>query len=246
MGKMIKLTNDNKQFPVYESGSKGKTNSGLIVIHEVWGLPDHIKDIADRFATEGYEVVAPDLLSEVGMTKELVGDLNEQLFDPERSTKAQPKLRELMAPMQAPGFGEITVDKIKRCFDYLETKLGSDAKIGVTGFCFGGTYSFSLAVHQPNLKAAVPFYGNADYSVDQLEQIKCPVLAFYGQNDEGLISGLDDLKEKMKEAKVDFTAQVYDNCGHAFFNDTNRFSYYEPAAKDAWNRALDFLEVNLK
>ena len=247
MQKTVELKSDGARFPAYISRPpKGVIiKGGLIVIHEVWGLADHIRDVADRFALEGYVALAPDLLSETGITTELVGELQEELFDPERRAQAQPKLRKLMAPLQAPGFGEQTTAKVRRCYEYLAKQDDVQQRIGITGFCFGGTYSFSLAVHEPALKAAVPFYGHSDFSVAQLKDVTCPILAFYGEDDERLMSGLPELKANMKAAGVDFTAQVYKNCGHAFFNDTNSFTYNPAAAQDAWQKTLRFLAANL-
>jgi len=202
-----------------------------------------LKGVADRFAGEGYLVVAPELLG-AGITNKLAGELQQELFDPERRAQAQPKIRELMASMQAPGFAEQTLANIQACFNYLTGQEGVNDRIGITGFCFGGTYSFSLAVVQPKLKVAAPFYGHTDFSAEELKNIQCPILAFYGENDERLIAGLPELKTKMKEAGVDFTAQVYKDCGHAFFNDTNKFTYNKAAAQDAWTRTLEFIEKN--
>lgn len=244
MGKMTELRSGGKDFPVYISKPTRSVRGGIIVIHEVWGLVDHTKDIADRFAKEGYIALAPNLLSEVGITAQLVGELQEELFDPVRRSQAQPKLRKLMAPMQAPGFGEQTLDRVKQCFDYLFDQKEVEEKVSITGFCFGGSYSFSLAVHEPRLKAAIPFYGHADFSVEQLQKIKCPILAFYGEKDENLMSSLPELKAKMKDAGVDFKAKVYKDCGHAFFNDTNRLTYNSHAATDAWLKTKQFLASN--
>lgn len=244
MGEMIELEAAGKKFPVYVVKPQTETKGGLIVIHEVWGLVDHIKAVADRFAAEGYTVVSPNLLSETGITNELAGELQQELFDPERRAQAQPKLRELMAPIQAPGFAEETTKKVQECYNYLSNQGGVGEKIGITGFCFGGTYSFGLAVVEPRLRAAVPFYGHADFSVEELKNIKCPILAFYGEDDERLMNSLPELKAKMQEAGVDFTAQVYKDCGHAFFNDTNKFTYNKVAAKDAWTQTLEFIDKN--
>jgi len=241
MGKMIELTVNGTPLEVYEAIPEGEIKGGLIVIEEVWGLTDHIKDVADRYAAEGYWVVSPELLSETHI-KEHAATLMLDLFNPEKRNEAQPKLRALMAPMQEPGFGEKTVARTRACFDYLYAKPEVHEWVAVTGFCFGGSYSFALAVAEPRLKAAVPFYGHADLSdPDRLKGIACPILAFYGETDEGLISGLPDVKAAMEAAKVDFTAQVYPGCGHAFFNDTNPYAYNAPAAKDAWERTLAFL-----
>jgi len=246
MGDMIELDSGGKQFPAYVVRPQGEVKGGLIVIHEAWGLDDHIKSVAERYGSEGYMVIAPDLLSETGITAKLTGDLQEELFDPERRTAAQPKVRELMAPIRAPGFAEQTTAKVQECYDYLAAQENVGERVGITGFCFGGTYSFALAVHQPKLRVAVPFYGHADYSFQELAEIKCPILAFYGENDERLMAQLPELKAKMLEAGVDFTAQVYKDCGHAFFNDTNRFAYNKVAAKDAWEKALEFIEKSFR
>lgn len=235
----------NKKFPVYVTEPTGPVKGGLIVVHEVWGLVDHIKRVADRFAAESYLVVAPDLLSDTKMDEQVGVKLQHDLFDPQTRNQAQPAMREFMAPLNAPGFADETIAKLKVCFDYLFDQAQTHQQVAVAGFCFGGTYSFSLAVAEPRLKAVVPFYGHADYGVDQLKHISCPILAFYGQQDKGLMDGLDTLKNNMQEANVDFTTQVYPDCGHAFFNDTNIFAYNQTAATDAWSRVLEFLGSNL-
>lgn len=223
-----------------DDGARG----GVILIHEVWGLVDHTKDVAERIAGEGYVVLAPDLLSDALDVKTL-GGLQEGLFDPARRNQIQPQLRQLMAPMNSPEFGQRTLTRLKACFNYLYDLPEVRQKVAVIGYCFGGSYSFTLAVNEPRLKLAVPFYGNCDYSVSELKQITCPVRAFYGQNDAGIVPQLPDLKKRMKEAGVDFRAKVYPICGHAFFNDTNRFAYNEAAAKDAWQLTVKYLADTL-
>ncbi len=219
----------------------------MIVVHEVWGLVAHIQDVADRYAAEGYLALAPDLFSDLGIAEKLSSELQEGLFDPdpERRNQVQPVLRELMAPMRLPEFAGQTLAKLRAGFESLAADPSVAGRIGITGFCFGGTSSFSLAVHEPRLKAVVPFYGHADYPVEQLSAIVAPVLAFYGENDASLIQALPALTAAMKAAGVDFTPVVYPGCGHAFFNDTNRFAYNALAAGDAWRRTLQFLEVGL-
>jgi carboxymethylenebutenolidase len=241
MGEMIELSAGGKQFPGYVARPSGEVKGALIVIHEVWGLVNQVKGVADRFAHEGYIALAPEFLGEMGITEKLAGKLQSELFDPKRRNQAQPKLRELMTPMRAPGFGETVLAGVQACFTYLENQEGVKGRIGIVGFCFGGSYSFSLAVHQPKLKAAIPFYGHADFSVEELKNITCPVLAFYGENDERLMTQLPELKINMQQAAVDFRPQVYPDCGHAFFNETNPFAYNKAAADDAWEKTLDFI-----
>lgn len=244
MAEMITLSND---FDAYLATPEGEVKGGLIVIHEVWGLVDHTKDVADRFAKEGYLVLAPSLLAEFGLTEEKADEFQKLLFDPaadqEQKSKAQPAFREMLAPLRAPEFAAKTAARVQACFDYLAER--SNDKVAITGFCFGGTYSFSLAVREPRLKAAIPFYGHADFSAAELAEIEAPVLAFYGEKDQALVSNLPELTTKMQEAGVDFEAVVYPGTGHAFFNDANEWVYNEAAAKDSWTKTLDFLAAKL-
>ncbi len=241
MGNIVTIKSTEGDVPAYEARPEGEIKGGLIVIHEVWGLAPHIKSVADRFAAEGYLALAPDLLSGTIDVASAAG-LQEDLFNPEKRNEVQPKLRQLMAPIMNPEFGQKTTARVRDCFDYLFAKPETSQKVAVVGFCFGGTYSFALAVHEPKLKLALPFYGHADFTVDELANIKCPVRAFYGERDENLMQSLPELKEKMHRAGVDFEATVYPDCGHAFFNDTNRFAYNQAAAKDAWQKSLVALE----
>jgi carboxymethylenebutenolidase len=222
MGKTISLEYNGEPIEVYEAIPEGEIKGGLIVIEEVWGLTDHIKSIADRYAREGYYVLSPELLSETHI-KEHADTLMLDLFNPEKRNETQPKLRALMTPMQEPGFGEKTVGRVKACFNY----------------------SYALALAEPRLKAALPFYGHAKIDdPEALKKITCPIAAFYGEKDEGLMSSLPEVEKAMKDAGVAFEDKVYPDCGHAFFNDTNPFAYNESAAKDAWQCALDFLSAN--
>jgi carboxymethylenebutenolidase len=113
--------------------------------------------------------------------------------------------------------------------------------VSVLGFCFGGTYSFNLAAHDDRIKHAVPFYGHAP-SEDNLKNIQCPILAFYGDEDANLMESLPQLKEDMEKNGKDFEAVVYTGVGHAFFNDTNEHAYDATSAEDAWNKTLAFLK----
>jgi carboxymethylenebutenolidase len=165
-----------------------------------------------------------------------------QARDPATRDEAQKKIRAAWAPLNVPEFGKETVGRTRFCFDYLAHLKNVDAgRISVIGFCFGGTYAFSLAVNEPKLHSTVAFYGHAPESEEELAKIKCSVLAFYGEQDENLIKDLPALQEKMDRLEKDFESVVYPNCGHAFFNDTNPHTYNKTAAEDAWLKLLDFL-----
>lgn len=241
MGINDELITTKGNITTYLAQPTGTPKGGIVVIHEVWGLNDHTKNIADRFAAEGYIALAPDLLSDTVNLPE-ARKMQEDLFNPKTRNEVQPKLRALMTPMHDPAFGELTLTRIRECFNHLFAMEELNERIAVVGFCFGGTYSYTLAVNEPRLKLAVPFYGHNSYGVEDLKRISCPVRAFYGQNDEGLMSALPNLKEEMKAAGVDYEATVYPNCGHAFFNDTNKYSYNQAAATDSWKRTLEYLQ----
>ncbi len=241
---MEKLQYNNQDFPVYIAKPGTQPKGGLIVIHEVWGLSDHIKQVADRFAKEGYLVLAPNLVSDTDI-QEKMGTLNLDLFNPEKRNEAQPKLRALMVPIQNAQFTDSALGKLEVCFNYLYNLPEVKQKVGVVGFCFGGTYSFKFAEVEPRLKAAVPFYGRTGNDQAEINQIKCPILAFYGENDKDLMENLPNVKEMMGIGNIDFTAQVYAGAGHAFFNDSNPYAYQAKPAQDAWSKTLEFLAKNI-
>lgn len=229
----------------YVSEPAGTAKGGLVVVHEVWGLVNHTKDVADRFAAEGYLAVAPDLLTGAGGTADITGELQEAAFDPQQRSNAQPRLRKHMAPIRSPEYAKHAVAALRACFDHLEGVPGLSGRVAATGFCLGGTYTFSLAVAEPRLRAAIPFYGHAEFRDPELRAIKCPILAFYGEQDTALMEELPGLKRRMRAAGVDFEAVVYPAAGHAFFNDTNKYTYNAGAAADSWARSLAFLDRSL-
>jgi carboxymethylenebutenolidase len=197
--------------------------------------------VADRVAEAGYIALAPEFLADT-LDLEALRPMQGDLFDPEKRNAVQPKLRQLMTPMHNPEFGKKTIERLQSCFDYLYAMPEVKEKVAVMGFCFGGTYSFNLASIESKLKVSIPFYGHAEQDVQTLAQIKCPVRAFYGENDERLIEDLPGLTERMNEAGVDFSSKVYEDCGHAFFNDTNKFAYNKAAATDAWQMVQSILD----
>lgn len=242
---MMALGNAATSVQAYVSEPAAAPRGGLVVVHEVWGLVPHTTDVADRFAAEGYVAVAPDLLSGAGGVPDLSGELQAAAFDPQQRSNAQPRLRKHMAPIRAPEYAKHALAALRVCFDHLEGLPGLAGRVAATGFCLGGTYTFSLAAAEPRLRAAVPFYGHADFRDAELQAINCPVLAFYGGQDSALMEELPGLKRQMRAAGVDFEAVVYPGTGHAFFNDTNRYTYNAEAAEDSWRRMLAFLDRSL-
>lgn len=242
MEKMLDFTAAGQEFRAYRAQPVGRVRGAVVVIHEIWGLADHIKDVADRFAAEGYLAVAPDLMGLAGLDATLLAELGADRSDPVKRTEIQPRIRAATEPMRAPGRAEKIQAGVAAVFDYLEASAEGAGRTAVVGFCFGGTYSFALAVSEPRVAAAVPFYGHASYTVDELAGVTCPVLAFYGEEDKALTDELPTLIERMRQAGVDFKYTVFAGAGHAFFNDANPVAYREEAAGIAWRETLEFLD----
>jgi carboxymethylenebutenolidase len=245
MSENIALAASGESFEVYVARPDAAPIGGLVVIHEIWGLVDHIRDVADRLAAEGWLVAAPDILSHAGVAPALGAELFSLLDsgDEQAKTRAQPRMREAMSGMRAPEYAAWAVGALRATVDWLEAQPGVDGRLAVTGFCFGGTYAFLLAANDERVRAAAPFYGTAPSPAD-IANIEASVLAIYGQHDPGLIGALPDVRRSMAESGVAFEAVVYPDSAHAFFNDTG--SRYNPTdAADAWRRVTAFLRANV-
>lgn len=231
---------------VYRAEPKVPPRGAVILIHEIWGLVPHIRDVADRYAGEGYLVVAPDLLSDAGITPEVGAELDALRREPDEQKRlaGQAVLRGKLAPIHDPAFATEAVTKLRLVVDALAAEPGIDGRIAVTGFCFGGTYSFALAAADPRVRAAIPFYGTAP-DAEAIARIGCPVLALYGENDPRIMATLPETRTNMADAGVAFTEKVYPEARHAFFNDTNASTFDAVAAADAWARSLAFLATHL-
>lgn len=242
MGAMVDLDG----VTAYRAEPRVVPRGALVLIHEIWGLVPHIRDVADRYAAEGYLVLAPDLLSDAGITPEVGAELADLRNEPdeEKRLQGQALLRDKFAVMNAPAFAAEAVTKLRLVVDALAAEPGIGGRIAVTGFCFGGSYSFALAAADPRVRAAIPFYGTGPDAA-AVARITCPVLALYGEDDPRVMATLPQTREEMADAGVDFTAQVYPGARHAFFNDTNETAYDAVAAGDAWTRALAFLALHL-
>lgn len=229
----------------YRADPEGPPRGGMVLIHEIWGLAPHIRAVADRWAAEGWIVLAPDLLSEAGVTPEAGEELQRltQFGTDEERQSAQPRMREAFSAAFAPDFARSAVTVLRRTVDVLADEPEVHGRIAVVGFCFGGTYAFELVAAEDRVAAAVPFYGSP-LPAERIPQVACPVLAIYGDQDEKLMATLPELEGAMTAAGKDFTTQVYAGAQHAFFNDTGA-RYHPEAAEDAWATANAFLATTL-
>ncbi len=199
----------------------------VIVVQEWWGLDEHIRDVARRIAREGYLAVAPDLYSRQG--HKATSDHN-----------VAGKLMEGLA--QADGADDLvsTIGWIKR------QTVAKPSRIGVVGFCMGGSYAAMLPCVSKDIKAAVPFYGEVPPD-EKLRDLNCPMLYIYDENDGWITrKDVDRLGDAFKKFKKQGEVKIYPGTSHGFFNDTRKDVYNAEAAKDAWQRTLGFFEQHLK
>ncbi len=199
----------------------------VIVVQEWWGLNDNIRDIARRFAAAGYLAVAPDLYSRQG---------HKVASDP--NTAAQ-----LMGGLQKPdGIADLktTIGWIR------EQPRTRAAKIGVTGYCMGGSYAMLLPCEANEVAAAAPFYGEIPPD-SALAHLGCPIFYAYGEND-GWIQrkDVDRLANYLKKSGKPGEVKIYHGCAHGFFNDTRKDVYNADAARDAWEHTLGLFASSLR
>lgn len=199
--------------------------AGLVVLHEWWGLDDHIRDVCERFAKEGFVAMAPDLFH--GETAD-------------HPTNAEQK----MMAMQM----EESEKEMRGAVDYVAAHPKCTGQVGTVGFCLGGGLSIWTATVNDKVGAACTFYyvmphGKPDFS--KLEGT--PVLGHFGDSDDFIpTEDAKALQQELNQAGAEAIFHFYEGAGHAFFNDTNRLGTHHPEHADAaWERTVDFFKQNL-
>lgn len=227
------------KMPVYRAAPAGRTGAPVVlVVSEIFGVHEHIADIARRFAKAGYFAVAPELFARHG--------------DPQSYGE--------IARLQAEIISKVPDAQVMGDLDACAawaTSQGADAsRLGVTGFCWGGRITWLYSAHSPAVKAGVAWYGRLvgaasaltpRHPVDLTAELKAPVLGLYGSADTGIPM---DSVEKMKAALASGGAaarasrfQVYEGAPHAFHADY-RPSYRKEAAEDGWRRCLEWFRTH--
>ncbi|HEY5656915.1 MAG TPA: dienelactone hydrolase family protein [Myxococcota bacterium] len=212
---------------------------GVVMIHDVWGLADHTRDLARRLAGAGFAVLALDLYRREPPAK---------IEDPGAWMRALPD-PQVLSDVQAAA-------------DFLAARAETAGqRVGVTGFCMGGMYALMAACSCTGISAAVAYYGLLSHAhgilhdpagldparkprspLDCAPDLRCPLLAFYGDRDEFVpLSDVRALEERLAATPHAAEVVVVPDAGHAFVNDTRPDAYRPAAARAAWTRMLDFL-----
>lgn len=205
----------------------------ILVVQEIFGVHEHIKDVCRRFAKLGYLAVAPELYARQGDVSKLAS------IDEIRPIVAKVPDAQVMSDLDATvawasGTGKADI-----------------ARLGITGFCWGGRIVWLYAAHNPDLKAGVAWYGRIEsdrsdlqprHPIDVAAELKAPVLGLYGALDQGIpVESVERMREAAKSAKVPTEFQIYADAGHAFYADY-RPSYVKDAADDGWRRLQEWFK----
>jgi carboxymethylenebutenolidase len=226
MGSMIEFPSNGSTGEGYLATPEGRTGPGVVVIQEWWGLVDHIKDVCDRFAAEGFVALAPDLYH------------GKQVAEPDEAGKLMMALELDRAGKDMGG----AVDAV--------AARSSGSGVGVVGFCMGGGLALMLGSQRSDkVHAVVSFYGAAPWEGAQPDYTKLTgaVLGHYAEKDGWASPEVaQQLGDTLRHAgNTDVTIHIYAGADHAFFNDTRPEVYDPEASAAAWARTIDFLRSHL-
>jgi carboxymethylenebutenolidase len=206
-----------------DAGAPGAAHPGVIVIQEWWGLDAHIRDIADRFAREGFVALAPDMYH------------GQIATEPDEARKLAMALNRDQAAKDLDGAAR----------HLLSLPEVAPKKIGCIGFCMGGSMTLMLAAANSNVAAAAPFYAGFRPPAEELAKIEAEMFCAFGADDGGIpLDQVRAFEETLRDQGKRAVVKVYEGAPHSFFNDTKP-SYRPAAAQDAWEHALDLFRRTL-
>ena len=219
------------------------SHPGVIVIMEAFGLNDHIKDVADRFAREGYIALAPDMY-----TREGTPDISNP------DTMLQNVMRIMFSVPDSQAMGDLDAGA-----QYIKSQADSNGKVGAIGFCSGGRYTLMFGCTSKNLDAAVDSAGGFITQdgpneqedtrpvppIDMIADLNCPLLGLFGEEDPNPSpEHAERLQAELDKHGKTYEMRMYPDAGHAFFADY-RDSYRPVPAQDMWHRVLTFYDKHL-
>jgi carboxymethylenebutenolidase len=222
MGEMLTLTaEDGHRFAAYRANPAGTPRGALVIVQEIFGVNSHIKKVADGFAADGYVALAPSLFDRV--ERDFAIGYTQADIERGRAVRGKVSLDDMITDVKA-AVAELT-------------KTGT--KVGVVGYCMGGTVAWLSATRIPGLSAAVGYYGGGVADAAE-EQPRCPVMLHFGETDQSIPK---EHYEKVMKLQPKIPVHVYP-AGHGFSCD-ERGSYHEASARLARERTLEFLGKNI-
>lgn len=222
IGTMAKMTmSDGAEIAVYHVQPTGVRKGGLVLVQEIFGITDHIRDLCDRYAADGYEVLSP-----------AVFDREHPGFEADYSGEGFARAVQLARELHP---FDLSLADVQTCVDALSDK----GPVFVVGYCYGGSIAWFAATRMHNVAAASGYYGSLIPAAAD-EEPKVPVILHFGRHDSGIpMDGVDKVIAKDWPAA---TVYVYE-AGHGF-NSDRRKDYHEPSADLARERTLELFEAN--
>ena len=223
-GQMVGFSSNGATTDGYLAIPEKGSGPGVIVIQEWWGLVDHIKNVCDRFANEGYVALAPDMYHG-------------------KTTTSPDEAGKLMMALQI----DQAEKDLRGAIQYLLNNDGTKSdRVGTVGFCMGGALSLYAASKNEQVGACVVFYGIHPNVKPDLPNLKAPVLGIYAEKDKSTPpEAVRDLEQQLMALGKSVEMHIYPETDHAFFNDTRPGVYNRRAAEDAWRRTIEFFAKNL-
>ena len=207
----------------------------VLVVQEIFGVHEYIRDVCRRLARQGYQAIAPNLFQRQG--------------DPAGIDSVADILAKVVSKVPD---AQVLAD-LDATAAWAAANGGDAARLGITGFCWGGRITWLYAAHNPKLKAGVAWYGRLtgvasamtpQHPIDVVDKIRAPVLGLYGAKDQGIpVSDVDDMKADLAKAGKRAEFMVYPDAGHAFHADY-RPSYRAAEAADGWRRLLAWFKAS--
>lgn len=225
------------ELPIYYARpAQGDKLPVVLVVQEIFGVHEHIRDVCRRLAKQGYLAIAPELFFRQGDPTKL-----ENVADILSSIVSKVPDAQVMADLDA-------------CAEWAATRGGDAARLAITGFCWGGRITWLYAAHNPRLKAGVAWYGRLDgapsdnqprHPIDIAANLNAPVLGLYGGQDQGIpLDDVEAMREAIKAAGKPGDIIVYPDAPHAFHADY-RPSFRKTEAEDGWKRLLEWFSKNV-
>ncbi len=223
MGEMVEFRSNGRVAQGYLAVPASGEGPGVIVLQEWWGLVDHIKRVADRFAAEGFVALAPDLYH------------GKKTASPDEAGKL----------MMAINIAETEKD-LRGAIQYvIDHPSASGDLVGTVGFCMSGALSLYAATKNSKVGACVVFYGVHPAIKPDLANLNGPMLGLYAERDTSATESARELEAKLKALRKQAEIHVYEGVDHAFFNDDRPEVYNRETADDAWRRTTQFFRQHL-
>jgi len=222
--KLVEYPSNGKMTKAYLATPEGAKGPGVIVLQEWWGLVDHIKDICDRFAKEGYSALAPDLYH------------GESTKEPDAAGKLMMDLKMDQAELDLKGSVQFLLKQ-----DEVNTE-----KVGVIGFCMGGQLALLAASRNKQISAVADFYGVHPNIKPDYNAINAAVLGVFAEKDEFVNAEVvQKLEADLNAAGKETDFEIFTGVDHAFFNDTRPDVYNKEAAERAWSKVLSHFKKHI-